>query len=79
MSAATARILRSGAMALRQHGAPVRSIGRLLVLAQEAERHPAQFIRLAGAVLVSIADEPALCECGRVELAAYQAAFGGAS
>lgn len=75
----TVLVLRAGAEAMRQHGAPVHSIGRMLALAEEAEKRPAQFPRLAGAVLVAMAGEPAGCEAGHVELAAYQAAFGGRS
>lgn len=71
-------VLRSGADAMRQHGAPVQSVGRLLALADVAEHQPAQFARLAGAVLVGLVDEPANTAPGRVELAAYRAAYGEA-
>ncbi len=75
----TPLVLRSGADAMRQHGAPVHSVGRLLALADVAEREPAEFSRLAGVVLLAIVDEPAHVLPGRVESAAYRAAYGEAS
>lgn len=74
----TPLVLRAGADAMRQHGAPVQSVGRLLALADVAEREPVEFRRLVGAVLRGIVDEPAHVPPGRVESAACRAAYGDA-
>lgn len=72
----TPLVLRAAAHDMRKHGAPVSRVGRLLALADVAERSPSEFGRLAGVVLVAMPGEPESGEPGRVELAAYRAAYG---
>ena len=72
----TPLVLRAAAHDMQRHGAPVARVGRLLALADVAERSPSEFGRLAGAILVAMPGEAESSEPGRVELAAYRAEFG---